>query len=668
MSKVVKWILAIVVGLTLLIVAVVIVALLVVDVNRFKPRIEAEASKALGRPVTIGGKIEPSVFPWVGVAVHDLHIGNPSGFEQKDFASVALFEIRVRLWPLLSGEYEVRQFVVNDPSIVLIRRKDGQANWDGLGGEPKSGPAEEPAEKDPFAIKRLEVAKFAISNGNLQFIDHASAARHEVRAIELSLDDITLHQPIKLNFSAVADGHPVRLYGTVGPVGEQPGKGPLNVNLTAKMRERLEVHMQGRLENLMDVPKVGLDVKVAPFSLRGLMADLNQPVPETADKDTLTRIELSMKVSGTSDRISSEGSLVLDQSRIGFSARAQEFDKPNIQLEAALDRIDLDRYLPPPAPARQAQPAEPQKTPDTKKTDYTALRKMVLDAQIKIGELKVQNARTRNIELRARADKGIVRLDPMNIDLYEGRITGKSTIDVRQETPRSEMGLSIGNVRSGPLLQDLMNKDLIEGILNADISMQMVGDQPEQIRRTLNGRGELSFTDGAIVGIDLAGMVRNVQTAFGLAEKTTEKPRTDFSELAVPFTMSNGMFQLNNAWLNSPLLRVSAGGQADLVNEKLDIRVKPAFVATLKGQGDIKERTAIMVPVLVGGTFDDPKFRPDLKAMLQQELPDRETLKQMIPEGLDKETLKEKIPREEDLKKELEKRGQDLLKGLIRKE
>jgi len=72
-----------------------------------------------------------------------------------------------------------------------------------------------------------------------------------------------------------------------------------------------------------------------------------------------------------------------------------------------------------------------------------------------------------------------------------------------------------------------------------------------------------------------------------------------------------------------------------------------------------------MVPVLVGGTFDDPKFRPDLKAMLQQELPDRETLKQMIPEGLDKDALKGKIPPEGEIKKELEKRGQDLLRGLV---
>jgi AsmA protein len=672
MPKALKWIIAVFAGLLLLIVAAVLIAPMVIDLDRFKPRIEREASTALGRPVTIGGKIEPSVFPWIGVAVHDLHLGNPDGFEQSDFASVGLFEIRVRLWPLLSGEYEVKQFVVNDPRIVLIRQKDGRANWEGLGGdreaEPKAEP-QEPAEKDPFAIKRLEVEQFAITNGILEFIDLAAGARHDIQALELRLDEISLVRPIKMAFSAVVDGHPVRLDGTVGPVGEEPGQGPLDIDLVAKLRDRLQINLQGRIENLMDAPRAGLNIKVAPFSLRALMADLKQPLPiETADKDALTRIELAMKLSGTADQISTEGELVLDQSRMNFSAAVKEFERPNIQMQAALDRIDVDRYLPPPAEEGQ-KPAEPQKAPPAKKTDYTPLRKMVLDAQIKVGELKVQNARTSNIELRARANNGVIRLDPMTIDLYEGRISGKSTIDVRQDTPRSEMGLSIGKVLAGPLLRDVMNKDIIEGALNADISIQMVGDAAEQIRRTLNGKGELTFTDGAIVGIDLAGMVRNAQAAFGLAEKPTERPRTDFSEFAVPFTMTDGTFQLNNARLTSPLLRVSAGGKADLVKETLDIRVQPAFVATLKGQGDVKERTGIMVPVLVGGTFEDPKFRPDLKAMLQQELPDRETLKQMIPEDLNREKveerLKEKLPGDEELKKELEKKGQDLLKGLI---
>jgi len=136
----------------------------------------------------------------------------------------------------------------------------------------------------------------------------------------------------------------------------------------------------------------------------------------------------------------------------------------------------------------------------------------------------------------------------------------------------------------------------------------------------LNGKGQFLFTDGAIKGIDLANMVRNVTSSFGLSQQGAEKPRTDFSELNAPFTITNGVVDTQGTTLSSPLVRVLATGKANLVDESLDFRVEPKFVATLKGQGDTKERSGITVPVLVKGTFNSPSFQPDLKGMLEKEL------------------------------------------------
>ena len=60
------------------------------------------------------------------------------------------------------------------------------------------------------------------------------------------------------------------------------------------------------------------------------------------------------------------------------------------------------------------------------------------------------------------------------------------------------------------------------------------------------------------------------------------KPRTDFSELAVPFTLQNGVFHTSDAAMKSPLLRLSAAGKADLVKESLDFRIDPKLVGTIK--------------------------------------------------------------------------------------
>jgi len=70
----------------------------------------------------------------------------------------------------------------------------------------------------------------------------------------------------------------------------------------------------------------------------------------------------------------------------------------------------------------------------------------------------------------------------------------------------------------------------------------------------------------------------------------------------------------------TPLMRLVATGKADLFQETMDFRVEPKGVATLKGKGDVKERTGILVPIVVSGSFASPKFRPDVKEIAKEKL------------------------------------------------
>ncbi|MDP2646586.1 MAG: AsmA-like C-terminal region-containing protein, partial [Desulfobacterales bacterium] len=130
------------------------------------------------------------------------------------------------------------------------------------------------------------------------------------------------------------------------------------------------------------------------------------------------------------------------------------------------------------------------------------------------------------------------------------------------------------------------------------------------------------------------------------------RPRTEFAELHAPFTITGGLLKTSDTRLLSPLLRVQAAGKADLVKEDIDLRVEPKLVSSLKGQGDTMDRSGVLIPVLVTGTFSSPKFRPDLQGMLKQ-------------------TLTRGLPKPEDLLKgqgigklkELEEKAKGLLKG-----
>ncbi len=276
----------------------------------------------------------------------------------------------------------------------------------------------------------------------------------------------------------------------------------------------------------------------------------------------------------------------------------------------------------------QAVPAVPPKP------DYATLRKMVLDGKISIGELKVKGASVQEVLLKVSGRGGLFNLDPLSLKLYQGDLRTSGTLDVRPERPVSRLTLTAKEISVQPLLTDVLQKDFLAGTVKAVMSLEIKGDDPQTIKQNLNGKGELVFKDGAIVGVDLAGMVRNVKSAFGMEKMPAEKPRTDFSELNAPFRLTKGVFDTPGTTLASPLLRLQATGKADLVQETLDFRVEPKLVNTIVGQGDTDKRSGIMVPVIVGGTFSKPTFRPDLEGMLKKGLegglPKPSELEQML--------------------------------------
>lgn len=647
MGKAVKWGGIVIGGLIVLIILILLIAPMFIDVQKYKPRIEEEVAKATGRSFTIGGDLKLSLFPWAGIAFSDLHLGNPEGFEEKDFASIKSFDVQVKLLPLISKDIQIKRFVVVGPKIVLEKKKDGRTNWEDLGKPSKRTTEKEHKKKEEKAggepmeglpIKGLAVGEFAVREGEALWIDGAAGSRRNVTDLTLELRDVSLDRPIQLDFSAKADGKPVSMKGSIGPLGKEPGKGVLSLDLVLMLLDQLNISMKGQLTDPAAQHRFDLTLKVDPFSPRKLMESVGRPFPvQTTDPEALKLVSLNLNVKGDPQNVTiSNGNLELDQSKITFSAQAKDFSKPDLTFEMTLDKIDVDRYLPPPSEEKAAEKGE-KPVPEKKKTDYAPLRKPVLKGDVRIGELKIKGARLQEVHLALKGKNGLYDIDPFAFKAYEGNLLTKATLDVRRDVPKTTVNLNGKDFQVRPLLKDVIKKDFIEGTTFTQVSLTMEGDEPERIKRTLNGKGDLQFRDGAIVGIDLTSMVQNLKTSFGLAEKKEEEPRTDFSEFMIPFTLKNGLAKTPGTRLVSPILRVIAAGDADLVQETLDFRVEPKFVATLKGQGDQKERGGLMVPVLVSGTFASPKFRPDLKGVFKQQLeggiPQPEDIKKMLQGG-----------------------------------
>ena len=665
MSRLIKWILIGGGAVLMLLIAAIVLVPLWVDVNQYKPQIEAKVQEATGRTFTIGGEIALSVFPWVGLSFSDLSLGSPAGFKEPELVTVGDFEARVKLMPLISRRIEIKRVVMQAPRIVLVKNKSQKTNWAfktpaSQPEDAKPAAKEAPAETSGFALQSLTAEEIAIRDGSLTFIDHTSGKRQEVTEITLALTDVSLERPVEMVFSTRVNGQPFKIEGTVGPLGSPPASQPLAYDLKVSALDELEAVLKGAARDLTGQPSFDLNLEVAAFSPRTLFERLGHAFPvETSDPGVLNRVSLNAQLKGGTTHVNLDsGTLVLDDTRTDFTFAAKAFEKPDVTFDIRMDAIDIDRYL----PAREKSPADPAAKSGTAKPagkakgpDYEPLRRLILDGKLAVGQLKAGNAKMQNVRFQITGQNGRFRIKPLASELYGGAATLSGTVDVRQAQPRTELQFKLENVAAGPMVQDVAQKDIIEGSLQSDVTLKFQGDTPERIKQTLNGGGQFNFTDGALVGIDLADMVRNVGAAFGQGEQVTEKPKTDFSELNIPFTLRKGTFITEATRLKSPLLRVGAAGQADLVAEELDFKVEPSFVATIKGQGDTEARQGIMVPVLVSGSFQQPSFAPDLKGVARQQVQEK-----LIDSG----KLDEVFEKNEDLKP-YEDAAKGLLKGIF---
>jgi AsmA protein len=162
MSKPLKIILFVVGGLVGLLALVAVAALLFVDANAYKPRLEAAASGALGMEVRVGGRLGIGFFPGLIVTLEDVHIRNRGA----DLASAQQASLGIDLLPLLYQEVRIGKIALKQPRISIERDHDGKYNFE----KPEAAGGMLPA---------LNLAKVSLSDATLLYTDKQSGEGFE---------------------------------------------------------------------------------------------------------------------------------------------------------------------------------------------------------------------------------------------------------------------------------------------------------------------------------------------------------------------------------------------------------------------------------------------------------------------------------------------------------
>jgi AsmA protein len=298
-----------------------------------------------------------------------------------------------------------------------------------------------------------------------------------------------------------------------------------------------------------------------------------------------------------------------------------EFDLSNQGLRFALgvDRLNLDRYLPPPAKAGVARgagatPAQQSEQP----VDLSGLKGLNLKGSVKIGELVVSNVKAEKVEVGVQATGGRIEVKPLSASLYRGSFSGGASVDAGNN--HISLKGKLEGVAIGPLLKDTLDNDLLEGRGDVALDVQTSGATVAAMKKALSGSATVSLRDGALKGINLGEAMRKARALAG--SKSTEEhaggtgERTDFAEILASFVIKGGIAHNEDLAARSPLLRLSGSGNIDIGANAIDYLAKASLVATSSGQGgpDAAGLRAVTVPVKISGTLDAPRFRADLGA------------------------------------------------------
>jgi len=693
---------AVIVGLLFaLLVAVVLVVPLLVDPDDYREELAALVERQTGRELRIEGEIGLSIFPWLGVRLGAMTLGNAEGFGPEPFARIEQAEVRVKLLPLLRREVEMDTALLRGLVLNLARDTEGRGNWEGMAGpDEERQRAPEPPPDDRAGgggLAALAIGGVRITDARISWEDRAGGQQLLIHDLALTSGALAPGEPFALSLRFAVEGERPRISGTISlattltldPEAQRYRAADLRLegDLTApqfpggRLAPRLEgeiladlatqrltarplelhllgLHLSGETEvaSLLDAPRAEGRFEMAEFVPRALLERLEVVLPEMADPNTLTKASASFGFSASTSAAALQPlELRLDDSRLEGSVSVTDFTRQALHFDLALDKIDADRYLPPPTGEPAAGTPASAGAAGAAQLPMEPLRALDVAGKVTVGHLKLMNLRSEDIHATLNASEGRIRLHPLGARLYDGDYRGDLRLDVRGDVPVIAMDEVLQGVQAEPLLRDFMGKAPVTGTADVAAKLTARGLEPMAMRETLAGNASFRFADGMVNGVNVAQLIRSAHARITGQPAPPQAPQqTDFAELSGSVTVTQGVARNDDLVGRSPLLRVNGQGRANLVTEEVDYTARVTIVGTLTGQGGepIEELKGITVPLRITGSFSDPRFGVDAERLLESRTRER------AEEAIEKE--------KERLEQKLEEKAGEKLKEILK--
>jgi uncharacterized protein involved in outer membrane biogenesis len=605
-----KWVAAAVV----LLVAGAVIALLTVDVNRFKPQIVAAAESATGRKLEIAQDMKLSLWP-LGIGVKQVSFANASWGSRPQMATVGEFTAQVDLIALVGGQVKVDSLVLNDVDLLLEKDRQGRANWDFAGQQPapQQQPQSQPAQQAGGGTVIPAVQNVSLKNVRLAWRDAQSGTQNNVVLSELSVKQAG-GGLLAVKMAADVDGKAITADGTLGSVDDlMSGSRPWPVKLNATLPGA----------------KLGVEGSIAqPMQAKGIALKLNVDAPDlskvaalagaTAPAVPLT-LQADVKDTGSQRyALSNIAAKVADSDLSGNGELTLAGAKPSVRFDLASKNMDVTQLM----PKDGAKPAGSGATGGGSTAGGSSaggqkrlfsndplpldgLNAVDATGSYKADRLKAPMLDVQGVALNLTLKDGVLNAKPAIANLANGSLNGDITVNAKSKSMAVKLdgrGVVLSEYLQKAGITDIVRRggptDLALDVSSSAASMQ-------QMMAGLNGRMVLKVGEGELKEEYIRDFLPGLARAVSALDRATAKTKLHCVVSGLDF--KNGVVTPKAILAETGSMTMTGDGTVNLGTERIDLKLVPSSRDT--------GLAAALPPVNVRGSLTDPSFTPDTAAL-----------------------------------------------------
>jgi AsmA family protein len=558
------------------------------------------ASRAMHRQVQIG-RLSAHLLRWTPtLTITDLRVANTSWARSPYLARIGSITAGIEPWQLLRGRLVLSELQIQDPQLDLQRDAQRRENWQ------FNAAAQTPQPKKPATPMRLPAVNlFSMRGGSITISD---AIRKLTFQGGVAANEHAAHpelEPLSVRGHGTLNGKPFELTLQGSALFNLQLDQPYHFNASV-VAGPLNVAAQGQVDKPFDFAHFGaaLDIRgqnlAALYYLTGLALPFTPPFHVRGqlrnDDEHFSLRQLQATV-GNSDL---SGEIGVDATRA----------TPRLTANLVSHSLDLADLAPSVGAGVPNQPTQSDlAAPSANKTaqgllpryqfQFDRLREM--DARVRLHADSIQTSKVplKALDLGVNIDDAQLSIDPLQLTLPQGQLSGLVRIDTRRSPAVAALDLRLRDVRLAQFHPAKSSQSPIEGLLESRLQLKGSGNSVQDILGHSEGLFTAVIPEGAVrkAFAEFTGI--NAARGLGLLVTGNQQQTTIRCALAA-FAVHRGLAQAQQFVLSTDAVQVTGSGNINFDTERLDL--------VLRGHPKKLSLFHIYAPIVIDGTFTMPSF------------------------------------------------------------